>query len=153
MQNTPNIYSENKPDGQNVMFIQAGGTRIVASTSQTETRFIGISPNHEFFSTFNDTPISLLTTAINNRTRERNYFRLLSQYLSQEISEEDFEKEIDAHEDLYVVDCSTEPTYDQFETACLLAKKIIGIESQDDFMSLFSFSEEKSHKLLTNGND
>lgn len=153
MLQTLNVFSENQPDEQSVVLIKSGSTTIVAASGEVRTSFVGVSPNNEFFHRFNDTPISLLTIAVNNRTRERNYFRLYSQYLNQEISEEEFEHEIERNENLYVLDCSKNPTRNEFETAYLLAKDIIGVENTDDFLSLFSFSEDQTHKLLADGNE
>lgn len=47
--------------------------------------------------------IESLTRAVNNRTRERNYFRLYSEMLDGTISDEEFDRQIEDHEDLYVV--------------------------------------------------
>ena len=151
MMQTINFFNENQDDVRKIMVIHNGGTQVLAVQDAAQTRFVGVSANHDFYNPLNETPINLLKTAVNNRTRERNYFRLLTQFLNGDISEAEFEKEIEDNEDRYVLDCSHEPSLSQFEMACFLSSGILDVESADDFLSLFSFSEEKSFKLLNNG--
>ena len=49
-----------------------------------------------------DRIIDIMTIAINNRTRERNYFKLYCQLLQNEISEADFNRMIDENPNEYV---------------------------------------------------
>lgn len=129
-------------------YLKSNGIEVSAVSNGTQTAFTGIADNDVFKKTFNDDQTQLLLKAVNNRTRERNYFRLYSQFLDNEITAEEFEKEIDDHEHLYVVDTSDSPSEVELSTASKLAKHILSVDSLDDFFSLFSFSEEKAVKLL-----
>lgn len=146
-----NIFHENQPEVKNMFYIMTPGTQMIAISDPNKTSFVGVSSNNEFFERFNQLPITLLTEAVNNRTRERNYFRLLSRLLSQEISENDFEKEIEENENLYVLASTIEPSRTQVALAYELSKDILSVDTPDDFLSLFSFSEEKTYKLLNDG--
>ena len=147
MEQSLSLYFQNQQLNQSLLYIKVGAGEVEVSKGQPLTGFVGISSNFDFLSM----PVDLLRTAVNNRTRERNYFRLLSQYLSEELSADDFDKEIEQNEDKYVLCCDCEPTRAQFMMACYLSKGLLDVDSSDDFLSLFSFSEEKTFKLLTDG--
>ena len=98
---------------------------------------------------FNDRAEELLTRAVNNRTRERNYFRLYCQLLEGEITEVEFEKEIDEHEDDYVVCNDNEATIDDLRTAHRLIDGIKDVGDLDSLVDLFSFNQASVKKCLT----
>lgn len=148
MQQTINKIVETQSAPGNFYYLKTDGVAMIAASNETFTSFVGVANNEDFNRSFNEEPIDLLIQAVNNRTRERNYFRLLTKYLEQEICDEEFEKEIEENENLYVVDTSINPTDSQLRNAANLSKRIIGIDSPDDFMSLFSFSEYGTVKLL-----
>ena len=145
-----NLYFQNQPIVQNITYIKIGSGEVQITDPQPLTEFAGASYN---IGVLYPMSLDLLRTAVNNRTRERNYFRLLSQYLSEEISADDFDREIEENEDLYVLNCSRRPSRAQFEMACFLSNGLLGVDSPDDFFSLFSFSEEKTFKLLNDGKE
>lgn len=153
MQSTINEIRESQLGPDKILFLKSDGVSVVAASNEVYTSFVGIATNEGFNRNFNDEPVKLLITAVNNRTKERNYFQLLSKYLGNEITEDEFEKEIENNESIYVIDPSVNPTKSQLRNAAILSKSIIGIESIDDFMSLFSFSEESAVKLLDTSNE
>lgn len=95
------------------------------------------------------TTIELLFQAVNNRTVERNYFRLYSQLLEGTISEEFFDQEIANNEDDYVIVTDKRPSFEDLRTALLLATKIKDINNSTDLSTAFSFSPDETDKLLT----
>lgn len=93
--------------------------------------------------------IELLFQAVNNRTVERNYFRLYSQLLEGTISEDFFDQEIANNEDDYVIVTDKRPSFEELRTALLLATKIKDINNSTDLSTAFSFSPDETDKLLT----
>ena len=144
MEQSLSLYSQNQATAERKVIIKIASNEYQITKSETLTGFAGISSNIDFLSM----PFELLFTAVNNRTRERNYFQLLTKLLSEEISDDEFDKEIEENEDRYVLQSNQTPSRPQFEMACILAKRLMDINSPDDFLSLFSFSEEKTYKLL-----
>lgn len=92
--------------------------------------------------------IEMLIRAVNNRTIERNYFKLNCDLLSGNISEEDFNKTIDNNIDDYVIDSDIVPNINELEKALLLAKDIKDVENSEDLSSLFSYNSIEIDKLL-----
>ena len=93
--------------------------------------------------------IELLFQAVNNRTVERNYFRLYSQLLEGTITEDFFDQEIANNEDDYVIVTDKRPSFEDLRTALLLATKIKDINNSTDLSTAFSFSPDETDKLLT----
>lgn len=97
----------------------------------------------------------LLIRAVNNRTRQRNFFRLQNEMLEGLISEEDFYKTIEENENDYVIEELEEPTKKRLYCAMYLCQGIMDIKNSEDLASLFSFSSEITDKELkmieTNG--
>lgn len=85
----------------------------------------------------------MLVDAVNNRTRERNYYQLYSRLLENEISDEEFDREIDENPDDYVISTDKVPTEVQFNEAMVLADYIKGVETTGDIETLFSFRGDK----------
>lgn len=92
--------------------------------------------------------VDLMVKAFNNRTRERNYFRLYCQMLSDEISEKEFDDEIDRNEDQYVVDAPTEASADDIYTATHLSNRLMGMHSTDDFSSMFGIDDTSINNYI-----
>ena len=96
----------------------------------------------------------MLVDAINNRTRERNYYILYSRLLENDITEEDFDREIDNNPDDYVISTDKIPTEEEFHDAIMFADHIKGIETTGDIETLFSFRNKEFSDLcnrLLNG--
>lgn len=96
--------------------------------------------------------IKLLLKAVNNRTIERDYFKLYCEMLDNTISEEEFDSTIAANENEYIVSESDIPSQIQLEIALKLSKYIKRINSINDFTSLFSFNYNELHKILEQNN-
>lgn len=90
----------------------------------------------------------LLIRAINNRTRERNYFRLYCQLLEKEIPEDYFNEEIDKHEDDYVTSSDQEATKEDLQFALDVSPEIKDVEDASDMIDLFSFSDSSIQKYI-----
>ncbi len=90
----------------------------------------------------------LLIRAVNNRTRERNYFKKLVELFQDEISEEEFDKEIEENENEYVITTDEIPTHEDLVLACEIARRIKDVNDYDDLSALFSFNQESMIKEL-----
>lgn len=86
--------------------------------------------------------VELLTRAVNNRTRQRNYFRLQNDLLEGVISEDDFYKEIEDKEDEYVIEEKETPSPERLRHAMILSQGIKDVQNSEDLSTLFSFSSE-----------
>jgi predicted nucleotidyltransferase component of viral defense system len=106
---------------------------------------VGASKNDAFYKAIsgNADVIELLIKAVNNRTVERNYFKLYCEMLDSSITEDEFDKIIKANESDYVIDETDEPDEAKIKTALELIKQIKGVNSMNDFTSLFSFNPKK----------
>lgn len=89
-----------------------------------------------------------LIQAVNNRTRERNYFRLCTQLLKNEISDEEFDREIDEHEDDYVITTDTSMSAEDINLLCAVAPNIKGVDTLEDLQDLFSIDPTSTIKAL-----
>ena len=92
--------------------------------------------------------VNLLIRAFNNRTRERNYFKLYSEMLEGDISEEYFNKEIEENSDKYVVPAGEESEPQDVYLALSVSPQMKCIESSDDFISIFSFNDNAVMQLI-----
>lgn len=90
----------------------------------------------------------LLIRAVNNRTRERNYFKKLVDLFQNEITEEEFDKEIEENENEYAITTNEIPTREDLALACEISKYIKDVEDVDDLSALFSFNQESMIKEL-----
>lgn len=88
------------------------------------------------------TAIKLLLDAVNNRTRERNYYKLLYELAEGEISDSQFEKELEQNPERYVVKTNVRPSTIEFQQAVILAKDIMDVQTSGSLETLFSFDEE-----------
>lgn len=96
-----------------------------------------------------DRESELLIRAVNNRTRERNYFRKYCELLENQISDEDFDREISEHEDDYVVAQEGPADEKDWEIALRLAPRLKDTDYVDDIAALFSISQQPYQKLLS----
>lgn len=124
--------------------------KIKVVTDGNYTAFAGVAKNN----TFNiersvDRVGELLIRAVNNRTRERNFFRLYADMLEQNITEEEYSRQLEEFQDEYVLPLPVEADMTDIETAVQLSRHIKGVESMDDFQSLFSFSDGSIHHAIT----
>lgn len=92
----------------------------------------------------------LLTRAVNNRTRERNYFRLCLQLANGEIEDGQFDKEIEDNEDDYVISTDIQMTPDDIRFAIELAKDIKDVNTVEDLQDVFSIDPASTRKAIEN---
>ena len=128
-------------DGENV--------KMVTMSDGVHTAFIGVADNKVAnIVTSMDRMSQLLVRAVNNRTRERNYFKLYNRLLVKEITDEEFDKEIDENEDDYVVANDKEADMNDIEVALSLCPYLKDVKDVDDMADLFSFSSNSIRKSL-----
>lgn len=92
--------------------------------------------------------VELLVRAVNNRTRQRNYFRLYSQMVDGEITEEEFDKAIEDNEDDYVIEETEKPSCERLQQAMHLCSGIKDVNDSEDLANLFSFDSAETDRLL-----
>ncbi|MCX4336231.1 MAG: hypothetical protein K1V99_05960 [Bacteroidales bacterium] len=142
--------------GENVsMFtFNDGDLNLIGRHNHTKghTIFAGISSCNTFSERITgklfDKTISLLIRAINNRTIERNYFKLYSELLDRIITEDEFDKELNEHESEYVISNDISPTKEELELVLKLIPHIKDVTDSEDLSSLFSFKSNQLDKLL-----
>ncbi len=144
--------------GENVsMFtFNNGDLNIIGKHNFTKghTIFAGISSCYTFSERITgklfefDKAVSLLIRAINNRTIERNYFKLYSELLDRIITEDEFDKELNEHESEYVISNDIIPTKEELELVLKLIPHIKDVTNSEDLSSLFSFKSNQLDKLL-----
>lgn len=114
--------------------------------------FAAVADEESFRATYNyfTKSLSLLAEAVNNRTRERNYFKKYTELLLGEISEEEFDQEIENNESLYVVQPHIDATLSDISLAALLVENadIMDIDSIDDIADIFSFKYQSVAREL-----
>lgn len=153
----PSIYVEQQQTGdaypQVTMCTMRDGAFVAMQTANSgNVVFAGVSQGTSVISRIAGVDYSemvdLLTRAVNNRTRQRNYFRLQNNLLEGLISEDDFYKEIEEKEDDYVVEEVETPTPERLRHALILSQGIKDVQNSEDLSFLFSFSSEATdHEL------
>lgn len=129
--------------------IDNGNVKMLSVSNGVQTAFVGVAENKALnMVTSIDRMSQLLIRAVNNRTRERNYFRLYNQLLEKEITEEEFDREIDEKEDEYVVSNNEEADKNDIEIALALCSYLKDVKDVDDMADLFSFNDASIHKSL-----
>lgn len=139
MSNTTTIYTAYKNDGSSVIAIQDKG-RVTFASVANKARFFNISTA--------DRLKELMTRAINNRTRERNYFKLYCDMLDGNITEDEFGREIEQNEDKYIIKQDCDASVEDIEVALEVSPSIMDVKSPDDMAEIFSFSEKSMQKSI-----
>ena len=131
-----------------------GAVTIGAVSDGNVTMFAGVAKSSVFsIEESVDRESELLIRAVNNRTRERNYFRKYCELLENQISDEDFDKEISEHEDDYVVPQEEYTDKEDWLIALRLAPMLKDTDYVDDIATLFSISQQPDQKLIPSNND
>lgn len=127
-----------------VSIIDTNSIKMVAVSNDKHTKFAGVVENGtiSIISTESNRLNELLIRAVNNRTRERNYFKMYSELLEGELTDEDFDNEIEQNKDEYVVPAGKDADIRDVELAMQVVKYLKGVQSTDDFTALFSFSDK-----------
>lgn len=141
MSNTTTIYTAYKNDGSSVIAIQ--------DNNKDRVTFAGVANKARFFSISTaDRLKELMTRAINNRTRERNYFKLYCDMLGGNITEDEFDREIEQNEDKYIIKQDCNASIEDIEVALEVSPSIMDVKSPDDMAEIFSFSEKSMQKSI-----
>lgn len=141
MSNTTTIYTAYQNDGSSVIAIQ--------DNNKDRVTFAGVANKARFFSISTaDRLKDLMTRAINNRTRERNYFKLYCDMLGGNITEDEFDKEIEQNEDKYIIKQDCDASIEDIEVALEVSPSIMDVKSPDDMAEIFSFSEKSMQKSI-----
>mgnify|MGYP004618933223 FL=1 len=141
MSNTTTIYTAYKNDGSSVIAIQ--------DNNKDRVTFAGVANKARFFSISTaDRLKDLMTRAINNRTRERNYFKLYCDMLGGNITEDEFDREIEQNEDKYIIKQDCDASIEDIEVALEVSPSIMDVKSPDDMAEIFSFSEKSMQKSI-----
>ena len=120
----------------------AGGQRIIQAVSKSD------EPLKRLIGDRDASITKMLLNAVNNRTRERNYFRLYSELLENSITEEFFNTELEKNEKNYVVSESEVPTEEDVRLALMLTENLMDVNDSEDLASLFSFRSNEVEKIL-----
>ena len=130
--------------------IDAENVKVAAISDGVRTAFVGVADNKSINIVTSVNRMSqLLIRAVNNRTRERNYFRLYSQLLEGEITEEDFDKEIDDTENEYVVANNETADKTDIEIALSVSPQLMDVKDVDDMTDIFSFDSRSIRKSIS----
>ena len=130
--------------------IDAENVKVAAISDGVRTAFVGVADNKSINIVTSVNRMSqLLIRAVNNRTRERNYFRLYSQLLEGEITDEDFDKEIDDNENEYVVANNETADKTDIEIALSVSPQLMDVKDVDDMTDIFSFDSRSIRKSIS----
>lgn len=129
--------------------LKKGNGIVVSVSNERVTTFAGVVRNEVFFvDGITDNVKELLVTAVNNRTRERNYFKKYVELLEGTISDDEFDKAIEDNEDDYVIPEDKEPTLEDVQCVLEMAPELKDVDSVEDLASLFSFKPNSMQKCL-----
>lgn len=143
-----------KEEGQTVVFthFNSSDTIVKGVNINGQTAFCGLSQNNAIFDRLmgqrSERIYEMLIQAVNNRTVERDYFKLYCDLLDGVINDEEYDKIIESNPDKYVLSSDIVPTKDDLCLALDLVKKIHGVENSEDLASLFSYNSISVDKLL-----
>lgn len=116
----------------------------------------GFEPLKRMIGDIPNSVVDLLLKAVNNRTIERNYFRLYGELADGTITEEEFNREIEENESEYVLVGDEEPNEQTLRMALILSQRIKDVKDTEDLSSLFSINSAKLdsyiNKISANGN-
>ena len=138
------IVSSSSNVNVEVLEINGQGVGLRVEKHPEVTLFAGYAENEKFKQLMTRSRMreKLLLAAVNNRTRERNYYLLYSRLAGGEITEEEFDSLLENNPDDYVVTADVKPTVEEFEEAYALSAKIKDADTVGDIETLFSFEEE-----------
>lgn len=134
---------------ESISVIDNANITMVTVNDGVRTVFAGVADNKVIDMVFSlDRMSQLLIRAVNNRTRERNYFRKYTELLEGDITEEEFDREIEEHEDDYVVSNNEDADAEDIKIAMFLAQYLKDVDYADDMSDIFSFSNESVRKSI-----
>lgn len=128
-------------------------TQYVALRGKDDMYFAGKTSNyilqHWIDGSIPKRVMDLVATAINNRTRERNFAQLNEQLSNGEITEQEYDKTLEEHSDEYIIQCNSKPSELDIRFATQLAPDLMGVNDTDDLAVLFSFDENEIRKYIS----
>lgn len=134
---------------ETISVIDGEHVKMITVNTGAYTAFAGVADNKAVSIVSSlDRKNELLIRAVNNRTRERNYFRLYTQLLEKEITDEDFDKEIESNEDEYVVSNNEDADINDINIALSLCPYLKDVKDVDEMADLFSFNNDSINKSL-----
>lgn len=142
------------PSPQSGFILESQGNTV--SAQQDVEPIIPLSvtiQHHTIIINLQDHIIDIMAVAINNRTRERNYFKLYSSLLENKISDEEFDRLIDENPDMYVQESYRDFSPLEIAVARKASEKIMDIEDLSDMATLFSISNRSIHKCIAVSNE
>lgn len=141
-----------KDDSATTFTIDNDDVKICGVKDENVAKFAGIANMSTFDNFMKVQRLSeLLLRAVNNRTRERNYFRIYSELLEGELSEDEFDKEIDTNGDNYVIPAGECANMEDIGIALKISPSIKDVPDVDEMASLFSFSHKSIQKAISDG--
>lgn len=126
------------------------GKFVSAPISPTQCVFAGVGQNQileRMIGTDQEESLELLTRAVNNRTRQMNYFRLYSDLLAGSITEDEFAHTLNENEDDYVLTEIEKPDIDKLKKALFLSRNIKEVNNSEDISMLFSFDSAETDRI------
>ena len=127
-----------------VKFDASSNISEMSSTTKTIFTEFHFLPQQFFSGHYAD----IIRKAFNNRTRERNYYRLYTSLLEGDISEDDFNSEIDANEDLYVIDCPKQTSKEDIFFSVCVSRGWMDMDTTDEFTSIFEIDSDSVDKYV-----
>lgn len=146
---SPIIFTSNDGWIASVSTVDSNGTaaRLHIQTNEKE-KFLNRLTGKDF-----EIIIRLLTKAVNNRTKERNYFRLYCDLLDNTLSDEEFDKEIKEHENQYLISGEERPSFETLKLAIEISKGLMDTANTEDFADLYSFDSHYINSLIPTTDD
>lgn len=137
-------FSSNMEDGQFNMLVKEEkiSERVYSISGASTHSMLNVIGKSLF-----DKVVAMMTEAVNNRTRQMNYFRLYSEFLEGQITEDEFGKELQENEDEYILQEQHVPSKDDAILALNLSRKIKNVTTTEDLALLFSFDVNSLEKL------
>ena len=130
---------------ETISVIDGEHVKMITVNTGAYTAFAGVADNKAVSIVSSlDRKNELLIRAVNNRTRERNYFRLYTQLLEKEITDE----EIESNEDEYVVSNNEDADINDINIALSLCPYLKDVKDVDEMADLFSFNNDSINKSL-----
>ena len=141
-------------EGQTVVFTHFNSSDAIVKgvNINGQTAFCGVSQNDAIFDRLmgqkSEKIYRMLIQAVNNRTVERDYFKLYCDLLEGIITDEEYDEKIENNPEKYVLSSDVIPTKEELCLALDLVKEIHGVENSEDLASLFSYNSIGVDKLF-----
>jgi len=122
----------------------------IPEANSEEADTFSVTFNFVTFSTISQQQENLLVTAINNRTRELNYFKKYVELLQHRITDEEFDQLMEQHSDDFSPEQGKPADINTIRYARYLSDKLIDVNDVNDMADLFSISMDSIQPLLDN---